>query len=336
MKGFSLLILAVAALLFSGCSSKQYFEPEQTFSAGNAVTAYGSKIVALTRDGATLENGQYIGKKGIGKINLGKGYTFLSENGAYVLAGDVEGKLKIINKRSGKVLRTVDFDVPIVSASIHNGIIAYILNNNAFGLYRISSDKKIMENQSDTAYAIDTRAASPMFIDSLVVIPTLDGKLVVLDAQDPVDAKVIYLSSDPIFNNVIFLSRSGDTLIAATPNKLITVAVDGQLEYRANISDLAVSGSTIYVFTKEGDIIKLNRILEEQARKRFKYAHFGASTVVGGRVYALDQQGLLIVLSPDLKRYKVYDLGQPESPVFISGTKLYKDGKIVDLSKLNY
>ncbi|BAF71380.1 hypothetical protein [Sulfurovum sp. NBC37-1] len=336
MKGFSLPILAAAALLFSGCSSKQYFEPEQAFSAGSAVTAYGSKIVSLTRDGATLENGQYIGKKGIGKINLGKGYTFLSENGAYVLAGDVEGKLKIINKRSGKVLRTVDFEVPIVSASIHNGIIAYILNNNAFGLYRVSSDKKIMENQSDTAYAIDTRAASPMFIDSLVVIPTLDGKLVVLDSQDPVDAKVIYLSSDPIFNNVIFLSRSGDTLVAATPNKLITVAVDGQLEYRANISDLAVSGSTIYVFTKEGDIIKLNRILEEQARKRFKYAHFAASTVVGGKVYALDQQGLLIVLSLDLKKYKVYDLGQPESPVFISGTRLYKDGKIVDLSKLNY
>ena len=336
MKGFSLLIVTAAVLLFSGCSSKQYFEPEQTYSAGSAVTAYGSKIVDVTRDGATLENGQYIGKKGIGKVNLGKGYTFLSENGTYVLTGDLEGKLKIINKRSGKVLRTVDFELPIVSASIHNSIVAYILNNNTFGLYSIRDDKKIMENQSGVTYVIDTRAASPMFIDSLVVMPTLDGKLVVLDSQDPVDAKVIYLSSEPIFNNVIFLSRSGDTLIAATPNKLITVAVDGQTEFRANISDVAVSGSTIYVFTKEGDVVKLNTTLEEQARKHFKYAHFGASTVVDGRVYALDQQGLLIVLSPDLKKYRVYDLGKPESPVFISGIKLYKDGEIVDLSKLNY
>jgi len=336
MKGFSLLLLAAAALLFSGCSSKQYFEPEQTYSAGSAVTAYGSKIVDLSRDGATLENGYYIGKRGVGRINLGKGYRFLSESSAYVLAGNPEGKLKIINKGSGKVLRTVDLEVPIVSASLHNGIVAYILNSNTFGLYRINGDKKIMENRSDVAYAIDTRAASPMFIDSLVVMPMLDGKLVVLDSQDPVDAKIIYISSDPIFNNVIFLSRSGDTLVAATPNKLITVGVDGEMDFRANISDVAVSGSTIYVFTKEGEVIKLNRALEEQARKKFKYAHFAASTVVAGRVYALDQQGSLIVLSPDLKKYRIYDLGEVESPVFISGTKLYKDGKIVDLSKLSY
>ena len=130
MKGISLLVLTAAALLFSGCSSKQYFEPEQTFSAGNAVTSYGSKIVSLTRDGATLENGQYIGRNGIGKINLGKDYRFLSESGVYLLAGDLEGKLKIINKRSGKVLRTVDFEVPIVSASIHNGIVVQDIGND--------------------------------------------------------------------------------------------------------------------------------------------------------------------------------------------------------------
>jgi len=336
MKSISLLIVAAAALLFSGCSSKKYFEPEQTYSAGSAVTAYGSKIVDLSRDGATLENGQYIGKRGIGKINLGTGYRFLSESPVYILAGNPEGKLKIINKRSAKVLRTVDLEVPIVSASIHNGTVAYILNNNAFGLYRISDDKKVMENRSEVTYAIDTRAASPMFIDSLVVMPMLDGKLVILDSSNPADAKIIYLSSDQVFNNVIYLSRSGDTLVAATPKKLITVGVDGEMEYRANISDIAVAGSTIYVFTKEGDIIKLNRALEEQARKKFKYAHFAASTVVGGRVYALDQQGSLIVLSSDLKKYRIYELGEVESPVFVSRTRLYKDGEIIDLSKLKY
>jgi len=329
-------MVAAAALLFSGCSSKKYFEPEQTYSAGSAVTAYGSKIVDLSRDGATLENGQYIGKRGVGKLNLGTGYRFLSESSAYVLASNPEGKLKIINKRSAKVLRTVDLEVPIVSAALHNGTVAYILNNNAFGLYRINDNKKVMENRSEVTYAIDTRAASPMFIDSLVVMPMLDGKLVILDSSNPADAKIIYLSSDQVFNNVIYLSRFGDTLVAATPKKLITVGVDGEMEYRANISDVAIAGGSIYLFTKEGEIIKLNRALEEKARKKFKYAHFAASTVVEGRVYALDQQGSLIVLSSDLKKYRIYELGEVESPVFVSGTKLYKDGKIIDLSKLKY
>ncbi len=128
----------------------------------------------------------------------------------------------------------------------------------------------------------------------------------------------------------------GDTLVAATPKKLITVGVDGQMEYRANISDVAVSGSTIYLFTKEGEIIKLNRMLKELGVKKFRYAHFAASTAFGGKIYALDQQGSLIVLSSDLTKYRIYDLGEVESPVFIGGSKLYKDGKIIDLSKLSY
>jgi len=336
MRSLTLLLVSTAAVLFSGCSSKQYFEPAETYSASQATSVYGSTIIDLSRDGATLQNGRYIGKKGVQKITLGEGYRFLSESSVYVLAGNPEGKLKIINKKSGKVIRTVDLEVPIVSASIHSGTVAYILNNNAFGIYRINGDKKVMENRSETTYAIDTRAASPMFIDSLVVMPMLDGKLVVLDSNDPVDAKVIYLSSDKMFNNVIHLSRTGDTMVAATPKKLITLGVDGQMEYRANISDVAVSGSMIYLFTKEGEIIKFNRMLEELARKKFKYAHFAASAALGGKVYALDQQGSLIVLSSDLKKYRIYDLGEVESPVFISGSKLYKDGKIVDLSKLNY
>ncbi|WP_294956036.1 hypothetical protein [Sulfurovum sp.] len=336
MKRLSLPLLAAAALLFSGCSSKQYFEPAQTYSASYATSTYGSKIVDLSRDGATLQNGQYIGKKGVQHINLGEGYRFLSESSAYVLAGNAEGKLKIINKKSGKTIRTVDLEVPIVSASVHNGMIAYILNSNAFGIYSIKANKKVMENRSEVTYAIDTRAASPMFIDSLVVMPMLDGKLIVLDSNNPVDAKVIYLSSDKVFNNVIFLDRMGDTMVAATPEKLITLGVDGQMEYRAEISDVAVSGSTIYLFQKDGEILKLNRMLEVLAQKKFKYAHYAASTAFGGKVYALDQQGALIVLSSDLKKHKIYDLGEVESPVFIGGHKLYKDGKIIDLSKLGY
>jgi len=336
MKHLLLPFSAAALILFSGCSSKHYFEPEQTYSVESDVTSYGSIITDLSRDGATLQNGHYIGRKGVSRITLGEGYRFLSENGAYVLAGNDEGKLKILNQKSGKMLRTVDLKIPIVSASIHNGTVAYILNNNAFGIYRIQGDKKVIENQSGVTYAIDTRAASPLFIDALVVMPMLDGKLVIMDSEDPVDAKVIYLSSDKVFNNIIYLSRSGDTLVAATPKKLITVGVDGEMEYRANISDVAISGGTIYLFTKEGEIVKLNRQLEEKGKKKFKYAHFAVSAAVGKKIYALDQQGSLIVLSPDLASYKIYDLDEVENPVCISGSKLYKDGKIIDLSRLTY
>ena len=332
----SLVVLAIASLIFSGCSSKQYFEPTQTFSASGAASSYGGTIVDQSRDGATLKSGHYIGKSGISSINLGEGYRFLSESSTYVLAANPEGALKIIKKSTGATLRTVPMTVPIVAASIKNGTIAYILNDNTFGIYSVSKDKKLAENKSEITYAIDTRAATPMFIDNLVVLPMLDGKVIIVDKNDPENASIIYLSSEAVFNNVIYLSRSGDTLVAATPKKLIAIGTDGQNELRANISDVALLNGYVYLFTKEGEVIKLDKSLNEKAKKKFKFVHFSASTAVGGRIYGLDQQGSLIVLNADLTKYKIYDIGEVDSSVYITGNKLYKDGKIIHLSKLGY
>jgi outer membrane protein assembly factor BamB len=336
MKQISLLTLTIAALIFSGCSSKQYFEPEKSYSVSSAASSYGSSIVDLSRDGATLQNGQYIGKHGLSKITLGEGYRFLSESPAYVLAGNAEGILKIIDKSTGEPVRAVALHVPIVSATIKNGVIAYILNNNAFGIYQIKDNRKVVENRSERTFAIDTRAASPIFIDDLAVMPMLDGKLIILNSKDPENAKVVYISSEKVFNNVVYLSRMDNIMVAATPKRLITLGSGGQKEYHANISEVTTSNGNIYLFTKEGEVVKLDTVLQPLAKKKFKYAHFSAATAFGGRVFALDQQGSLIVLSADLSKYKIYDLGTVDTPVFITGTKLYKDGKIIELSTLGY
>lgn len=336
MKKLSLITLTTAALVFSGCSSKQYFEPEQTYSASSASSSYGSTIVDLSRDGATLKNGQYIGKQGVSSLTLGDGYRFLSESPAYVLAGNAEGVLRIIDKSTGEPVRAVSLHVPIVSAAIQQGVIAYILNNNTFGIYQIEDNRKVVENRSETTYAIDTRAASPMFIDTLAVMPMLDGKLIILNPDDAENAKVVYISSEKVFNNVVHLSRVGNTMVAATPKRLITLGSGGQKEYRANISEVAMANGTVYLFTKEGEVVKLDTALQSLAKKKFKYAHFSAATAFGGRVFALDQQGSLIVLSADLSKHKIYDLGSVDAPAFITGTKLYKDGKVIELSKLGY
>jgi len=336
MRTTILPILVTGALLFFGCSSKQYFEPENTYSASMAKSRYDAAIIDISREGATLSNGQYIGKNGIGKHILGEGYRFLGESSSYILAGDDEGTLKVIDKRTGETVRKIPLNMPVVAASIKNGMIGYILNNNAYGLYRISDNKKIIESRSEQTFAIDTRAASPIFIDSLVVMPMLDGKLVIFDVRDPENAKVVYLSSDKVFNNIVYLSRTGDTLVAATPKKLLTLGSEGEFEYRANIAEVSIARNNIYLFTKEGEIIKLDIMLKELAKKKFKFAQFSAATVADGKIYALDKQGSLIVLDSDLAQYKIYDVGEVKSPVFISGSKLYKDGMVIHLDKLGY
>ena len=336
MKALSLLTVAIAALLFSGCSSKKYFEPEQTFSASNASTSYGGSMSDLSREGGTLESGQYISKAGVSSINLGEGYRFLNENDTYVLATNAEGILKIIDKKTTEAVRAVSLKVPVVSATIKNGVIAYILNSNTFGIYQMAGNKKVVESRSETTFAIDTRAASPIFIDSLVVMPMLDGKLIIVNIEDSENAKVVYLSTEKVFNNIIYLSRKGNTMIAATPKRLLTLGNSGQNEYRANISEVAFDNGIIYLFTKEGEILALDSNLEKVGKAKYKFAHYSVGTAFNGRVYGLDQGGSLIVMDSALTKHKIYDLGEVGEPAFITGTKLYKDGDIIELSKLGY
>ncbi len=336
MKALSLLTFTIAALLFSGCSSKKYFEPEQTFSASNASTSYGGSMSDLSREGGTLKSGQYISKVGVSSINLGKGYRFLNENDTYVLATNAEGILKIIDKKTKEAVRAVSLKVPVVSATIENDVIAYILNSNTFGIYQMTDNRKVVESRSEATFAIDTRAASPIFIDGLVVMPMLDGKLIIVNIEDSDNAKVVYLSTEKVFNNIIYLARKGNTMIAATPKRLLTLGNGGQKEYKANISEVAFDNGIIYLFTKEGEILALNSDLEKVGEAKYKFAHYAVGTAFNGRVYGLDQGGSLIVMNSALTKHKVYDVGEVGEPAFITGTKLYKDGHIIELSKLGY
>jgi hypothetical protein len=336
MRALYLLSFTIAALLFSGCSSKKYFEPEQTFSASNASTSYGGSMSDISREGGTLQSGQYIGKTGVSTVNLGEGYRFVNENDRYVLATNAEGILKIIDKKTKETVRSVSLKVPVVSATIKNGVIAYILNSNTFGIYQMAGNKKVVESRSEPTFAIDTRAASPIFIDSLVVMPMLDGKLIIVNINDSENAKVVYLSTEKVFNNVIYLSRKGNTMIAATPKRLLTLGQSGQNEYKANISEVVFDNGIIYLFTKEGEIIALDSDLEKVGEAKYKFAHYSAGTAFNGRVYGLDQGGSLIVMDSTLTKSKIYDLGEVDEPAFIAGTKLYKDGDIIELSKLGY
>jgi hypothetical protein len=215
-------------------------------------------------------------------------------------------------------------------------VIAYVLNNNTFGIYQMADNRKVVESRSETTFAIDTRAASPIFIDNLVVMPMLDGKLIIVNIADSENAKVVYISNEKVFNNIIYLARKGNTMIAATPKKLLTLGNGGQREYRENISEVAYDKGIIYLFTKEGKIVALDSELEKVGESKYKFAHYAVGTVFNGKVYALDQGGSLIVMDSALKKHKIYDLGEVDEPAFISGTKLYKDGDMIELSKLGY
>ena len=336
MRFISSLFVFVLLLAFSGCGGKEYFKPEKTYKASSAVTKYDGTIVSVTRDGATLEDGRYIGKNGIGKSSLGKGYLFVNEDSQYILASDKKGNLKVIDKQSGETKVIVALHTPVVGASVHKGKIVYLLSNNVFGIYEIETNKKVIEHRSDSSFVVDTRIANPMFVDDLFVVPTLDGKLLLGNLASPQDIQMLYLSSAKTFNNVIKLSRLGDTLVAATPSRIVTFGAHGQTNVDISVSDIATIGNAIYLFDRAGEIHKMDDKLNVDKTAKFRFAQYVATEAVGNRLYALDKSGLLIVSNLGLTKSKVYDLGGIKSPVFMTKKGLHKDGRIISLQQLGY
>jgi len=327
-----LLASTIATILFAGCSSKQYFEPQQTTS----LSTYNmrDKLINYSRDGATLVSGTILTKNEAKKIKLDKGFYFINNNQKAAITADLQGNCHIVTRRG--TVASAKFPQALVAGTLIGQYLIYVLQNNNYGIYDFKANKIIYNNEAHKAYAIDRRIANPLLVDKLVVIPTLDGKLVILDLTTKKITKEMFVSTEKSLNNIIFLGTLNDTLIAATPHKILSLSSKGKKEYNKEISEVVINGGNIFVFQKDGKIAKVDESLSVIAEKKFKFAHFSVGTVDATKVYGLEKQGYLIVANRNLSKDKIYRVPEVEDFTFVSGDKIYYDEKIIDLSKLSY
>ena len=327
-----LLASAVATLLFSGCSSRQYYEPEHTTAL--SASSMGDNIVHFSRDTATLASGKVLTKNQAVQLKLEDGFYFINHNKKVAITADLQGNCNIVNQEG--TVASAKFPEAMVAGTLIGPYLIYVLQNNNYGIYDFQKQSIIFNNKSNKAYAIDRRIANPLQVDKLVVIPTLDGKLVILDLSTLKVVKEMYVSTESSLNNIIFLGKLKNTLIAATPNKVLSVSARGKRELDTDISEVIINSDDIYIFAKDGRILKTDERLTILAEKKFKFAHFSVAAVDESKVYALDKQGYLIVANRNLTKHKVYSVDEVEGYAFVSGDKIYYDGEIIDLSQLNY
>ncbi len=349
---YSLILKSViaVALLLGGCgmpklnpkslnpfSGDKSFDPDRMLDAHFAISPFPpKKAIDLRRDGVTFSDGTFLTRHGVGPVHLPKGFRFITLSGGKILAADNSGVFKLIDARSGKILHSAKLDYPLVSAMIRGGRIFYVTQDNHFGVYNLRVKKSVIEAKVGRAYAVDTRVANPISLGALLIVPTLDGKLLIINPFDPRQARGIAITGSKELNNIIFLKRLGRRIIAATPNKLISAAAGSNHKIELPIADMAISGGKIYLLTQDGQVLKLSSTLKILAKRRFPYARFAAIAVSGGKVFALARNGALIVMDRSLKRSRIYDVGEVEDYAFAAGDKLYKDEEIIDLSKLSY
>jgi outer membrane protein assembly factor BamB len=292
------------------------------------------QLIHYSRDGGTLASGKVLTKTQTVDLKLKKGFYFINNSDNAAITADLHGNCNIVTSKG--IVASTKFPKALVAGTIMGKYLVYVLQNNHYGVYDFSQKKTVYTNKSNQAFAIDTRIANPLPIDKLVVIPTLDGKLTILDMSTLKTVKEMYVSTESTFNNIIFLGQINNTLIAATPNKVRSSAKQGKKDLDPAGSEVIVTKDSVFVFATDGRILKLDASLSILLEEKFKFAHFSVAALGTDKVFALDKQGYLIVANQSLSKHKIYELSDVDAYAFVSNGKLYFDDEVVDLNELNY
>ena len=324
----SILLSIVAVALFTACSGKKYYEPEETSSNIELnKKSMSSSIKSMNRVGATLKDNEVITKQGISSFKLPEGFEFLNfTDDGKVIATNYVDKILI-----GERERTVK-DV-VVAASRKDEKLALIYSNNSMELIDINTDKTLFKEYLPLSLANDTRISNPLFMGNLILFPSLNGKVLILSSATNEVVRNISVETDSEFKNIISLEveKKSESLIVANPNKIVSISARDVISKDYDIRDLIVKDGYIYIATVDGHIIKLTPNLEEVAKRKYKYAKFHA-LAYGSSLYAVESQGFLINISDDFKTDTIYEFSfDNEKRLIAVDNKIYFDSDYITL-----
>ncbi len=318
---------AITLFILTGCSTKQYFEPEDTQGSYNAEERYMSEqIKTFNVDGATLEDYKIINKAGISKYSLPENYEFINKSDGRILAASKDGQLLIGNKEN-----IIHFKKDVISAALKANLLALVFTDNSVALYDIKTKKFKFKEYGKASLINNIKIANPVFLDDIILFPSLNGNLIIASSITFKLIKTINIDPDNQINNVIFLKTIGNTMIAATSNKILSLG-DGSFSIEDySISNIISHDNYLYLSTIEGNVVKLNLLLEEISNQKFKFAKIYALGY-GSSLYALESQGYLIKFSENLAQNQIYDFSFDEdSKVIAIDDMLYFDNNAIKL-----
>jgi len=325
-----ILISLAAVFLFTACSSKKYFEPEDV-NDELVVTkeSLPSSIKSMNRIGATLEDGEVVTKYGLSKFAIPENFNFvnLTEDGKVIATNN---KDKILIGKEEFPTKNV-----VVAASLKKNKLALIYSDNSIELIDYKTKKTLFKEYLSLSLANDTRITNPYFMGNLVLYPTLNGKVIIVSLISNESVKNISVDPKGKFNNIIFLHviEKNQTLITATPNKIVSISPNEILAKEYEVRDILVKNGNVYVATIDGQIIKLSANLQEVSKKKYKYSKIHALAFTDA-LYAIESQGYVIKINEDFTRDEILEFDfDNENRMLVIDNKVYFDEDFITLPK---
>lgn len=331
MKKYLVFLFLFFSIFFTACSEKQYFTPNKDLIKGDFKidSKLSDDILQANKNGAVLEDGTLITKNGIFDANLKSEYLFLNATDDNIIVADYSNNNVHFLSTEGKILKSFEFEFMPLSASVKDNILAVILANNTAILWDIATNEELFSNKGGSVYAINSKNASPYFVDSTIILPTLDGKLIVVDLNAYKILRTITLGSGNYFGNIIYLSVEGENLIVATNSKVSTIVSGKEFSYAVNVNDILSKDGKIFVLSLEGEVIMLDLLLNELNKKKFPFATLN-SIIVSDAIYTLESQGFLIKIDLQTFADEIYkiNIAEYKNSFYTDGT-IYYDNKII-------
>ena len=330
MKTLSLLILTLSILIFSACSSKRVYEPEDTVDSWANHGSINEAIIDVTSDIALLEDRTVLSKDGAINVVVEESHRLLSKSDGWIISSTIDGKLKLQYIDDAKMIENFDLKKTIAAASVKNNILAVLFADNEMALYSVSSKELLLKEQGGQALAVNSKIINPHFMNDLVLFSTLDGKIVIINSVSKKKLRTVIVSSEDVLNNIIYFNIIDSKIVAATAYKILSMSKK-ELREKYEIRNIAHAGNNIFITTKQGEIISLTPDLQLNARLKFPFAHFLGLIVRDDKVYALEKEGYVIEAPIDLSTFSVYDVGIDEGHIFVTDKMFYVNDEYISV-----
>jgi hypothetical protein len=327
-----LILIFAVIFAFTGCSSKKVFEPKNIKDDWEFCGTSEEKIVDISSDVAMLENRKVLLKDRLIDNTVEESFRLLGSSDGWVLSSTIDGQLNMDYIEDKSMKKKFNLKKTIAAASIKDDILAVLFADNEMALYSVSGESLLVKVQGSAPVVVDARVVNPYFMNDLVLFLTLDGKIVIVNSSLKKKLRTTIVSSEENFNNIIYFNVVDNKLIAATGTKMLSMSTK---EIRASyeIRNIVYSGTSIFITTKQGEIVSLTPDLQVNAKVKFPFAHFLGLIVHNDKIYALEKEGYLIEISKDLLQHSVYEVDIDEGYVFVADKMFYVDDEYISLEQ---
>ncbi|MEJ2372461.1 MAG: hypothetical protein P8Y22_04365 [Sulfurimonas sp.] len=324
MKNYIFLILAVATLLFSGCSTKEVFEPQVVEDDWDKDSSIESDIIDRAYNAALLDNRKVLDKNGIYDVTIDEDKRILSVSDDWIISASIDGNVSMISKNDHSVTKYLDLKNTVAAASVKDNVLAVLFANNDMALYDINTQELLLKEQGNKALAVDMKIVNPYFMNDLVIFSTLDGKIVIVNSETKKRLRTVIVSSADKFNNVIYFNILDNKIVAATGTKVLSLS-QKETRRKYEIRSIIDDGKLIYLATKQGNVVSLTPDLQVVKKTKFPFAHILGMISVDDKLYLLEKEGYLIEIQKDTFAYKIYEADIDDGFVFVGDKVFYVD-----------